>query len=135
MRETYLVTLKIGVLMMALGSGLLYFGAPWLVIPFTDDLEARQYAIEYLRIDAVALPSIAIINLAGAMMQGMQRTMLSVSALLVTQAILPAILLPYVAVHYSYTAVWWAMVGILWLSAFCMLGMVHGVLRHWYRKI
>ncbi len=134
-REIYLVTLKTGLSMMTIGGIFLFFCAPWLVIPFTDDQQAQQYAIEYLRIDAIALPSIAIINLAGAMMQGMQRTMLSVSALLVTQAILPAILLPYIAQHYEYTAVWWAMAGILWLSAFCMLGMVHMVLRNWKKSL
>ena len=134
-REAYLMTLKVGLAIMFIGGAILIVFAPWLVIPFTDDAETRQYAIEYLRIDAVALPSIAIINLSGAMMQGMQRTMLGVAALMLTQALLPAILLPYVAQHYGYSDVWWTMVGILWFSALCMLVIVHLVLKSWKKTL
>lgn len=134
-QEIYRLTLIIGLSMMVAGAVLIYLAADLLVLPFTDDAITQGHAAQYLRIGAWGLPTIAIINLVMCIMQGMQRTFFSVTILIVTQAILPAILLPYIAEHYSHIEVWFAMVCILWLSAIFMFITVRIVMRNWQREL
>ena len=134
-RDLYHLVLKIGVGFMIIGAGLMYVLAPWLVVPFSDDPATRQYATEYLRIDSFGLPAIAIINLSVALLQGMQRTGLSLLILVFTQALLPALVLPYIASIAGYAEVWWSMVVILWLSALSMLGLIIFMMQQWKKQL
>ena len=131
----YRVTLNTGLAMMLIGAVLIYAFAPYIIIPFTDDPKVQASAIQYLRIEAFSLPSIACINLGICILQGMQKSLISITILVVTQVLIPLIALPWIAEHYDHVTVWWAMVATTWVSALIMLVMVRVILHRWTQKL
>jgi len=130
-RETWLTSMRYGLLMMA-GAGvlILLFAGPLMEV-FTKDEPVIRHGTAYLRIAAITLCSYVILYQTVFMLQGLKRPMYAVWVGLYRQIVGPMIVFYVLAygMGWGLAGVWWGIFLVTWTGALAILMLSRRMLR------
>ena len=72
-KESYLVCIKYGFIMMIIGGFVIFFGSNYLMKIFTDDINVIQIGSYYLKISALFIPAYTALQISISLMQGLKK--------------------------------------------------------------
>ena len=118
-RETINTALKYGAVLMAAGSVLVFFLAPFLMDLFTDDPQVLASGKLYLRIDALVLYAYVVLFVHVSALQGMKKPLFALVIGLYRQVAAPIAVFYLLAVAAGMGAkgIWWGICIITWSAA------------------
>ncbi|NLX93497.1 MAG: MATE family efflux transporter [Clostridiales bacterium] len=124
--QTYKISLKIGIVIMAVGMALIYPFAPFLIGIFNNDPKVISEGTSYLRIEFLAFIGYIIINTCLSMLQGLKKPNYAIWIGIYRQLVMPLILFNFLGVTLGLglTGVWWGIVFTVWTGALGMLLLV-----------
>jgi Na+-driven multidrug efflux pump len=122
-RETLRTSLVYGAWVMALGTAVVLVLAGPMMRLFADDQDVIETGAVYLRIEALALYAYVLLFTHVAALQGIKRPLFAVWIGLFRQIIAPVAVfwLLTIKMNLPVTAIWWAIVVIVWTSALVAL--------------
>ena len=122
-RETFMVALRIGVIIMTIGMILVYPFAPQLVSLFNDDKQVIAEGARYLRTDFFAFNGYVILNICVSFLQGLKRPQYAIYIGIYRQLVMPVLLFNFLGVTLGLglAGIWWGIVFTVWTGAFIML--------------
>jgi putative MATE family efflux protein len=122
MEETLKLSLKIGVIIILVGSAIIFFLAPLLIRLFNDDPNVIEIGVTYLRIDLIGFVTYVIINNYTAFLQGIKQPTVSLVIAMLRQT-LPLLIFPLFAITFSLglNGIWWGIVLINWMATLMLV--------------
>jgi len=128
--ETIRLAYGSGIVLMLLGTGAIYMGAPFLMGLFTGDPAVLEAGVSFLRIECFALVAYAILYSSVSVLQGLKRPLFPLAIGLVRQVVLPVPVFFLFAeeLRWGLFGVWWGFLAITWLGACVSLWFVGRVL-------
>jgi putative MATE family efflux protein len=117
-KESYIKTVKYGVIIMTFGTIALFFFANQLMSIFTSDLEVINYGGDYLRIAAFMTWGYVILFQTVSMLQGLKKPMFALWIGLFRQIVAPIIVFWALIeiMGFGIFGIWYGLFAIIWIS-------------------
>jgi putative MATE family efflux protein len=134
-RETLFTCIRYGLIIMAIGTVLVFVLAKYIMLFFTKDMAVVTIGTQYLHIAAFIFLAYAILFITVSALQGMKRPMYAVWIGIYRQILAPIIIF-YVLVrvfHLGLYGVWWGIFAVTWsaaiITAFYGRSVVHKLIK------
>jgi putative MATE family efflux protein len=123
-KTTFFKSAKYGFLMMSMGSILVYTFANLMMRLFTTEPEVIRIGVEYLQIDAFALPAYALLFLSVAVLQGLKRPIFGLVINISRHIFAPLLIFSFLVnyLEWGLLGVWWGIFIITWIAASITVG-------------
>lgn len=122
-RETWLVSLKYGLAIMAAGGVIIFFGGEWLMGIFSSEPAVVRIGAEYLRIAAITLCAYVFLFQTVYLLQGLKRPMYAVWIGIYRQIVAPYAVFYLLAFYLDWKldGIWWGVFLVTWSAAIVTL--------------
>jgi len=130
-QEVYARTIGYSMALMIPGGMLVYLISPVMMSIFTDQADIIAIGVQYLRIDAFALPGYALLFLSLAVLQGLKRPVFGMIITLIRQVLAPLLVFTLLIGVWGLglLSLWWGIFGIVWMAALVALLYTRRALR------
>ena len=130
-QEVYARTIGYSMALMIPGGMLVYLISPVMMSIFTDQADIIAIGVQYLRIDAFALPGYALLFLSLAVLQGLKRPVFGMIITLIRQVLAPLLVFTLLIGVWGLglISLWWGIFGIVWMAALVALLYTRRALR------
>src|SRR3989338_481646 len=117
LKETWVKSLKYGILIIIAGGIMVFAFAGFLMRIFTENNEVIEIGKAYLPIATLLFPAYIILFISTSLLQGMKKPMFAVWIGLYRQILALIVLLPILAFQFGIVGIWWGVFSVNWSAA------------------
>ncbi len=130
-KESYLVCMKYGLIMMIIGGFVIFFGSNLLMKIFTDDINVIQIGSYYLKISALFIPAFTALQISISLMQGLKKPIYTTFISFFKEVLGASIIFWFLCFYLNYDlkGLWFGILTINYLSLIIFLYVVNNQLK------